>query len=1003
MSTLTDSIQFGSPPPPLPSTPSSFLTNPSPAFSSSSFLSPASYPSRLGVEAEPSSPHTTLSSKGSKLSWKRGMEKIFRSKSTAGLREAFVTDENQRPPLPHAHTALHDLPQQTKNPLGQPFSSSTPPLPLRESRRENIVSYYGSSLLSPPATAKSETFGLPSHPSLPHDPFASSLDLSSYQVGTSSSPLSSPKLGSPSQTSRPKLSKNSPSLRDLRSLLPRPNKPSLSKAKSMANINGDQMPASAQPERTEASPSNTLAKRMSSVIGLSAWARSDVEDENGDSAPSSITRPTESPPLLPPNPPYFPTSTGMSPRAPSSNTAPSHKSSGMSSASGESIRPPVTPVSTPGTPAMPAPTLSLPPTPNASTPQLAAPISRSGSGAVLLPRSRSTSMSLKAPPTSSSFFDLYEQLGIWPTPEKEKSSTKQSPAVDTGRDLEKDTSITLAYEEGITGDVDQDMTESSFSAQIQGSPSASFSVSSWEAAISAFPMVEEVKPTSTLDFGGPIVGDAEVMETFNQSPLIDVAASEVLSMIALAADSRGATHYQAVSSRASTTSAGAENAQISSTETFRTGRTGSVGISREASGSGGSSRNSSRERWPRDDLSKTRDKGLWFEQGMSSGSSSESDESEEDLDGVPLSQLHPEAAATQRDTQKRRAQRRADKLKMRGRGTNPKIAGRNPGAEGNWDGEGGVPADVLRRRLIKLMGMGSTTVGPGFSASPTIGSVPQERIRTEPISSQTQARPQPALRPKRSFTDPSTAPVPQAYESQGVQRASTLRRPGSSGRGQDRTLVMPRPLSPALPPNALQPLPVIHQRPTMPPAYAMPHKQSVPRDDQTSHDPSSSRPGPSRHNSNATSSSYGHTRLPPVPPAPVSMVRTADVTRSNTSITPRSVSSRQRGRAMSNATSNHHPNMDDHSHARSTAEPIPGRERTGLLVNAFVGTLDGKRLVLEVHPETTAKDALNATRARGDLTILASGTSWVLIEVFAELGCGASSPMIHGKSLLMAA
>lgn len=79
---------------------------------------------------------------------------------------------------------------------------------------------------------------------------------------------------------------------------------------------------------------------------------------------------------------------------------------------------------------------------------------------------------------------------------------------------------------------------------------------------------------------------------------------------------------------------------------------------------------------------------------------------------------------------------------------------------------------------------------------------------------------------------------------------------------------------------------------------------------------------------------------------------------------------------------------DENTHVRSTTEPVPPRDRTALLVNALVGALNGKRLVLEIHPETTARDVLLAAHQLGDLTDLTGGISWVVVEIFAELGCG---------------
>ena len=969
----TDSCQFESTSRPLPDTPASFLTDPSPAFSASPFLSPISFPSRLSINPD-SSFHTMTGSKGSKSSWKRGVEKIFRSRSSAVLREAFNGQENQ----PSIHQP-QTTPQQAQKPFGKHFSSSTPPMPFDESHRENVFSYHASGHLSSPPTAKSESFHRYSHPSLPHDPFASSLNLSSNQLSTTLTLIDSPKLGPPS-SSRPRLSRNSPSLRDLKNLLPRPSKPSLSKAKSMANIREGEVPATPPADKTDYFSSYTLAKRMSSVIGLSHGARSDPNEEILSPAPMTIrpapvTRPqfmrmpTESPPLLPPNPPYFPTSSSMSLRSPSlsSNLSSSVSSSGTSSTPGSRISSTQTLNTTlvlSSSMLTLAPTAPLPPSPGASThpkPAVMA-MQRSASGAVLLPRSRSTSMSLKAPPTSSSFYDLYEQLGIWPTPEKDKALADKALS-GVGKDSEDDAPPSTKE--------DQDTTDASIQAQFQVSTSTSFSTTSWEATIGAFPMVNHLL-TSTLDFGEPVVGDADIVETLDQYPSNDDAASDVLGDSAVRTSSSGTTQQQQTVRRAPSTTGKHGDAAVTSTSA-PTGRTGSYGISREASGSGGSSRNSSRNRRPRDDdHRRAREEGGWFG-GMPSGSSSESDE-HDDRDDVPLSKLHPQAAAARQNTQERRKQRRADKLreKVRGRMSKQKVAGRNPGGGCNWDGEGGVPPDILVRRLEKVM-ISRTNELPAQNCSTAPGGVLSQRIQSEQIP--VHSRPHPTLRPQRSFTNHTTAD--KDIPGNGVQRSQTLTRPRSSGRSQRPSSTMP-----SLPFDSLQPSPTTLQRPTSPASYPAGSRAAVQQGDQ----PLQSRPGPSRQNSNATSSSHGHTRLAPVP----AVTGTADVTRSNTNATQRSYLSRQRSRAMSSTASTHQPTGEDNTHVRSTTEPVASRERTAHLVNAFIGSMNGKRIILETFPETTLRDTLLATHQRGDLVKPASGMSWVVVEVFAELGCGTS-------------
>jgi len=315
---------------------------------------------------------------------------------------------------------------------------------------------------------------------------------------------------------------------------------------------------------------------------------------------------------------------------------------------------------------------------------------------------------------------------------------------------------------------------------------------------------------------------------------------------------------------------------------------------------------------------------------------------------------------------------------------NPNIAGRNPGAECNWDGEGGVPPDVLTRKLQKLlMSRAAGIAGYPWESNTALG--PGTRGQTEPLPL---SRPQPPLRPQRSTTDPDNTMTVIDRKGAKEQESHSATRPGSSGRSQHQTPQMPPSLSPLLPFTNLQPSPVINDRPTSPASYPTQRQSSLRRGDQPGQSSSSLRSGSSRHNSNATSSSHGHTRLPPVPAPLPSTARVTDVARSNTSATQRSVSWRQRSRALSTAASTHRPVADENTHVRSTTEPVPPRDRTALLVNAFVGALNGKRLVLEIHPETTARDVLLAAHQLGDLTDLTGGISWVVVEIFAELGCG---------------
>lgn len=72
--------------------------------------------------------------------------------------------------------------------------------------------------------------------------------------------------------------------------------------------------------------------------------------------------------------------------------------------------------------------------------------------------------------------------------------------------------------------------------------------------------------------------------------------------------------------------------------------------------------------------------------------------------------------------------------------------------------------------------------------------------------------------------------------------------------------------------------------------------------------------------------------------------------------------------------------------AQAQNQPMPQRSATH--VKAFVGDLEGNKVTLEVFPETTARDVISAGLRSGDLAESQRGSSWVVVELFAELGCG---------------
>ncbi|OCF41586.1 hypothetical protein I317_04598 [Kwoniella heveanensis CBS 569] len=988
-------------PPPIPATPASFFTESSPASFSSPTFSPVNYPSpmfetpaSMATPPVPSSTGTTSATTGisttvaptktakTTSSWKRGMQKIFKSKSSAALRDA-AAKQSTPPPLPGS---LPGLPGPSTHGLGKPFSSSTPP--LGESRRANMPAF----LSTPPSTA-SGSFVLPCHPTLPHDPFASSLNLTSNNPSTASSPAL------PSPKPRPSLRQNSPSLRDLKNLLPIHTKPKLSKAKSLANLNQHHYdgPKSAPPEREHFSHTSKFAKRMSSLVGLNAFA-AHHQEEPLEAPPSqaSLAPPIESPPLLPPHPPFAGTS--RSPSLPSITT----DSSSSSEDSNRLSMPPSAP---------------LPPVPSSnSSSNLAAPIQRSTSGAVLLPRSRSTSMSLKSPPTSSSFFDLYEQLGIWPNAEaKEKETTASESKGDTlevpseerpvqSKDVEVDKENIVPIEGPATqeeldavGPLEDD-TEVTTSSHLEASLPHSDSLgssASWNIALNSFP---EAPAPDVLDFGLPYVADDEGIECITDPVQPPADTSDTLSIMAVAASSGNSSHNTTMNNSMST-----NNRTSSSTITQAT----SVGMEylrssssskqrRKGSGSGGSSRDSSPER----------------RRSLADREAS-SDDSSSDEDDVPLSKLHPEAAAAQAQRREaRKAARQAKKAQMQSQktvqqGRSAKIHGRNPGGNSGWDGEGGVPADILSKKLeAVLIRRSERAAALALASAESHGPMIPQGLTAHRSMREQVALPQPDhdqhLRRAQTHghgLHPETAALNLArthwHEKSPLVPIQTGFSMTSSRHSPHTALsAHANPISPTDTTFGRMPSSATRR---VDPAFAIAMAHGNSQDSNFS--------DRSRQNSVATSVS---SRMPAAPHTTRAPSRqdslshhhsTAAVTRSNTTATQHSVASSRRARALSNAAPSSYSSHPDESaalHARALTEPLPPLNtvpapisipRALMSVPAFVSALNGKKIAIDLTSTTTAREVLVNTYHKGELIDAAVGMSWVLCEVFAELGC----------------
>jgi hypothetical protein len=77
---------------------------------------------------------------------------------------------------------------------------------------------------------------------------------------------------------------------------------------------------------------------------------------------------------------------------------------------------------------------------------------------------------------------------------------------------------------------------------------------------------------------------------------------------------------------------------------------------------------------------------------------------------------------------------------------------------------------------------------------------------------------------------------------------------------------------------------------------------------------------------------------------------------------------------------------DENMIRAAAAEPMPASR--AIHVKAFIGTLEGKKVTLEIYPETTPRDVLSEAMRNGELEELGRGLSWVVVEIFAEIGCG---------------
>lgn len=607
------------------------------------YSSPSNYPSPIHdfgppvpstSNLQPSKENVKSSQSSMSSSWKKGMRKLFKSKSQAALRQSPKHSDQPLPPLPTGRNN---------------YVSHTPPTgdrraPLGELKRNNIMSFFAQS------TQGGNERGF-THPSLPPDPFESHLDIAA-----------DPSALRPPSPLRPKLRSNSPSLRDLKNMLSLPSRPKIAKAKSLANLRSTST-KKINPELEEM-PVRRIEK-TDTVRGL--VQRPDVErKEDLRSSPQEpprhprIALPAPSPPLLPPNPPYMTRSTSCGPT--------------------ESGTPPDVPLP-------PAPIA----TPLSDSSSSTSPIKRSGSTPMLLPRSRSTSMSLKSPPTSSSFFDLYEQLGIWPKGETEEKK-------DDGILDKSEESVKSSPEDTLAdGTVKQCSSKASPAADLIPTKTMSLSSPFMGASSSAWgPVLGHVSegPSSPASAHGPPSVDAppsgadaksDQQQQQQQTSLPNligpseevVDSAEEITPNVKPSSSRSSDSYPAALEISTFTF----DPRLSS-DTQPTSVAMSIKNSRASRrfdiSSDGSSRDEVRENPDMGGIEKV----------------------DNDEDDLPLSRTHPNAAAAQQQRRDvRQTPERSQTL------SKVKVRGRNPGGDTDWDGEGGVPADVLTTKLEKALVM----------------------------------------------------------------------------------------------------------------------------------------------------------------------------------------------------------------------------------------------------------------------------------------------------------
>lgn len=298
-------------------------------------------------------------------------------------------------------------------------------------------------------------------------------------------------------------------------------------------------------------------------------------------------------------------------------------------------------------------------------------------------------MSLKSPPTSSSFFDLYEQLGIWPKGETEEK--KHNGILDKSEESVKSSpEDTLA-----DGTVKQCSSKASPAADLIPTKTMSLSSPVMGASSSAWgPVLGHVSegPSSPASAHGrpfvnapPSSADAKSDDQQQQTSLSNLVGpseevvdpAEEITPNAKPSSSRSSDSYPAALEISTFT----VDPRLSS-DTQPTSVAMSIKNSRASRRFDVSTDPSSRDE---------------ARENLDMGGIEKVDNDEDDL---PLSRTHPNAAAAQQQRREvRQTPERSQTL------SKVKVRGRNPGGDTDWDGEGGVPADVLTTKLEKALVM----------------------------------------------------------------------------------------------------------------------------------------------------------------------------------------------------------------------------------------------------------------------------------------------------------